>query len=153
MKRPIKLKNGEKVWLIDLYEECNQLYFNGKLRKCRLYTYHGEQSVGMFMAKRYKNYKNGYPILLSIGIAHNVDWTIDELRNTLVHEMVHLYLNCLPNPPKRQHGKEFKAVCKELEDKYGLTLRGRLKKLDFNDIQKPTNPFSYVKYWIKRYIL
>lgn len=151
MKRPIKLKNGEEVWLADLYDEYNQLYFNGKLRKCRLYTYKGRRSFGLFIGKRWKN--NGYIYKLSIGIAKNVDWTIEDLRDVLVHEMVHVYLNCQKNPPKRQHGKEFKAFCRPLEAKYGLNLTRKLKHLDFNDIVKPTNPFGYIKYWIKRYIL
>ena len=71
MKRPIKLKNGEEVWLADLYNEYNRLYFDGKLCKCRFYTYEGRRSFGMFFCKRWK--KNGYTYKLSIGIAKNVD--------------------------------------------------------------------------------
>ena len=151
MKTPIKLKNGTEVCLADLYDEYNRLYFNGKLRNCRLYTYKGSRALGVFHGRRWKN--NGYLYKVSIGIAKNVDWTIEDLRNVLVHEMVHLHLNCQPNPPKRQHGKEFKAFCRSFEAKYGLDLTDKLKHLDFNDIVKPTNPFGYIKYWIKRYIL
>ena len=151
MNGTITLKNGEKVSLEDLYNEYNQLYFDGKLRKCHLYTYNGKTSVGLYLGKRRKN--NGYLYKLSVGIARNIDWTIEDLRNVLVHEMVHVYLNCQKNPPKRPHGKEFKAFCRSLEAKYGLDLPRKFKHLDFNNIVKPKNPLGYIIYWIKQYIL
>lgn len=136
--------------LEELYKRYNDLYFNGKLRKCSLGTFRGKNTFGLF---RYKRDKNKRIVRLRIEIARNVDWTEETLRNALVHEMVHLYLDTTPHPPRRAHGKEFMQVSDELNKRYGLHISKRAKGLEFNDIVIPSTPIAYIKYWVWRYIL
>lgn len=108
-----------------LYEECNQLYFNGKLPYCRC-TYTNMESYGDYM--NYKS-KNGIQTTL-IRISNKVEWNDISLRQILVHEMIHHYVYtidgfkggwdgfCLRGVFK--HGTRFQRVAKRIKKETGF---------------------------------
>lgn len=89
-------------------------------RACRIY--YSKMKNGMYMLYDTKSSINDSPITNLrdldpfIYINKNVPMTIDKYEDTLIHEMIHLWVsrNCLY--PKHAHGKEFKAKCKEIRE-------------------------------------
>lgn len=77
-----------KEELKQLYDECNQKYFWGKLGKCGFMFF--SINVGFLGWCNTNEDKNGKP-KDRIWIGTCVEWTPEDLRRVMVHEMVHLY--------------------------------------------------------------
>ena len=68
------------------YDKYNKMYFEGKLVKPQLATYWGESTMGIFnVSERHGKVRR------KILIARNVRYTQENLRDVLIHEMIHLY--------------------------------------------------------------
>ena len=73
--------------LEDLFDKYNKMYFEGKLVKPQLATYWGESTMGIFnVSERHGKVRR------KILIARNVRYTQENLRDVLIHEMIHLYV-------------------------------------------------------------
>ena len=106
-----------KYILEDLFEEYNKLYFEGKLSKPQLATYLGESTMGIFNVSE----RHGM-VRTKILIARNVRYTQEDLRDVLIHEMIHLYVYQEIGPGLRQK-KPFIDKMNELNAQYGLDIR------------------------------
>ena len=109
-----------------LYEECNQLYFNGKLPYCRC-TYTNMDSYGDYI--NYKS-KNGIQTTL-IRISNKVEWNDISLRQILVHEMIHHYVVSVDNCRGIDgfgwyglfgHGWHFRRQIRRIKKEFGLKI-------------------------------
>lgn len=114
MQRMIK---PTKDYLKMKFNEYNELYFDGILPPCKISVH------------KAKGYFGSYNILSGnkprISIAEYVYWTEEELKLTLIHEMVHHYV-CFIDKPKHfvlPHGYLFRRECRKLKNKYGLDIR------------------------------
>lgn len=125
-----------KTDLKERFDKYNTMYFGGRLGKC---TFHWMSPNG----GDYGEYvpqptKNG--IVSKIGVARNTYWTEENLRELLVHEMVHMYIITVEG--KRfdgilGHGSRFRAHCKRLKKDYGLRIH---KHGDYGYIRKELRP-------------
>ena len=103
--------------LEDLFDEYNKLYFEGKLVKPQLATYLGESTMGIFNVSE----RHG-KVRTKIMIARNVLYTQEDLRDVLIHEMIHLYVY-QEIGHDYGHKKPFLDKMNELNTLYGLDIR------------------------------
>lgn len=111
-----------KADLKERFDKYNVMYFDGKLGKCKFY----------WMSPNQNNYGKyiGQPspkgIISSIGVARNTIWTEDNLRELLVHEMIHMYITTIEGKMfdgVLGHGRRFRAHRKRLRKEHGLNIR------------------------------
>lgn len=50
------------------------------------------------------------------------DYTDDEFRDILIHEMIHYYLYYTGEDPRCRHGKAFKAMARRFNKEYGMNI-------------------------------
>ena len=82
------MKTPAKEELEALYNECNETYFWGKLGKCSfMYFTKGNSTLGWYNAR---TDKKGRPAD-RIWFGTCVDWTEEQIRRIMIHEMVHMY--------------------------------------------------------------
>ena len=130
-----------KTDLKERFDKYNTLYFEGKLSNCDFYWIPKNQTTyGKYIAQQTKN-----GLKSSIGVARNVLWTEDTLKELLVHEMIHMYIRtveCKPHDGILGHGRRFRAHCKRLKKNFGLIIKVHG---DFGHIKKEPSPKKWEK--------
>ena len=72
-----------------LFDECNRMYFWGKLGKCSFF-YFPKTTLGCLGKYQDRQDSKGRPND-QIWFGQIVYWTEKELRRVMIHEMVHMY--------------------------------------------------------------
>ena len=125
-----------KVDLKERFDKYNKLYFEGKLGKCDFYWMSPNQNnYGKYVNQPTKN-----GIISKIGVARNTIWTEENLRELLVHEMIHMYIRTIEGKKLDGvlgHGRRFRAHCKRLRKEHDLNIRIHA---DFGYINKKLYP-------------
>lgn len=125
-----------KLTVVELksrYDSYNALYFDGELpTKCRFYLIKDAMRVGNATANPNRRCSP------KIGISDRILWTDGQLRDAIVHEMIHLWE--WENFGKMTHGKIFKAKMKELNDRYGMNIRVKGGKFTYKGAKKKKMP-------------
>ena len=109
-----------------VYSECRKKYFKDYqvLPTPHFGITDKKNYLGRFVG--YKNRKNNakHPITHQI-ISISADYDYDEemFENLMVHEMIHYYLAYYGIDKKASHGKEFKRMMNEINEKYGLDIQ------------------------------
>ena len=101
----------------DYFTEYNQRYFGGILPCPEFKIRKSYFTLGYFSCFYDHNY-NMYNCVLEI--SDRYDYTESQLRDVIVHEMIHYYLAYTGKDIKITHKKAFKNKAKELNEKYGL---------------------------------
>ncbi|MBQ0016250.1 MAG: SprT-like domain-containing protein [Bacteroidales bacterium] len=111
----------------------NKLYFGGKLGKCKFYLLPKNTTLcGRFVSgKDSKGNEFG-----RIWIGNNVDWKEEELRETIVHEMIHMYNEMVQRIPWPltglfRHGLFFFLQCLRIYRKYDI----KVTKFAYNELR------------------
>lgn len=137
--------NGTELTKKDIkerFEQYNRLYFGGKLGKCNFFWM--SPNYGTY-GKYSDKYNNKNELISSIGIARNTVWTEENLRELLVHEMIHMYVRTIEGIKLDGvigHGRHFRAHCSRIKKDYNLNIRIHG---DFGYIKKELSP----KLWEK----
>jgi hypothetical protein len=87
--------------------------------------------------------KNG--LKSKIGVARNMMWTEENLKELLIHEMIHMYIRTVEGKSHDGilgHGKRFRAHCKRLKNRFGLIIKVHG---DFGHIKKELSPKKWEK--------
>ena len=105
-----------------MFAECNKKCLDSCLIMPSISTCIGETSMGMFTVR-----EGRYTRDMKISIARNFNLTNEELRDLLIHEMIHEYVYLKSG--KVSHNRMFKNKMKELNEKYGLDIRKNSKHL------------------------
>lgn len=105
------------------FDEYNELYFNSELPKCEIRISSAYRYYGLFQCKFDEKYKR--VTCKSISISDLYDYTEENLKNILVHEMIHYYLiqNKKLFKDSIKHGPEFQKMMKDFNEKYNLNIR------------------------------
>ena len=109
-----------------VYSECRKKYFKDYqvLPTPHVGITDKKNYLGRFVG--YKNRKKNakHPITHPI-ISISADYDYDEemFENLMVHEMIHYYLAYYGIDKKASHGKEFKRMMNEINEKYGLDIQ------------------------------
>ena len=111
------LTEAAKFNLQSEFNKLNKLLFDDKLKPVSLIWKATRSFHGQFASRR--GGPNG-----QISISNFYDWSEDDLRNTLAHEMIHAYINQNP-PPYREtsHGTTFQNWMYKINSKrIGITV-------------------------------
>lgn len=97
----------------------NRLYFDDYLETPEFYLFHSYKTLGWFEC--YMTPHGGENP--RIGISDSYAYSFEELRDVLVHEMIHYYLAYTGEDRRVRHGKSFKRMAEDLNDEYGLNIQ------------------------------
>ena len=129
--------------VIKRFNEYNLMYFNGILPQCKCHIIRENRSpLGLYNPA----FKNG-KVIGHIWIAHNVDWNEEDLRETIVHEMIHHYVQTIEGHKGGLfgHNWRFKRQCKRLKNEYGLVIHIYSFNICHIGQKKPTNLFQKIR--------
>ena len=113
----------------EIFDECNRLYFNNEVEtphKFELWT--PSKKCVAWVRAAFVSKKKRY--IISLHVSSRYRWTEENLRDTIVHEMIHLYLKDYLEPltfwqrvfPNKQHNSEFRQKVTELNETFGLNV-------------------------------
>lgn len=104
----------------------NEEYFDGVLPIPNLVISHSYRTLGYFHCDvdEYGNYYNE-----TIEISDSYDYTEEQFRDIMIHEMIHYYLLYVGLDTKCTHGKEFKKMMDDFNIRYGFNIT---KKIDLS---------------------
>ena len=129
----------DKFTLVASFTEYNNKYFGGilpypefKLRKSYL-------TFGYFSCNYNTDYSM-YNCVLEISKRYN--YTEEQLRDIMVHEMIHYYLAYTGKDVKMKHGKEFEKMANSLNKKYGLNITATIDSTPYE--KKPSFTLGYI---------
>jgi hypothetical protein len=97
----------------------NRMYFDNSLEMPEFWIMHSHRLLGLFECFM-TPYGGENP---RIGVSDGYAFTFEELRDVLVHEMIHYYLTYTGEDKKVRHGKKFKRMAEELNEEYGLNIQ------------------------------
>ena len=129
--------------LKELYDECNQMYFWGRLGKCDFMFF--SRNVGFLGWYNSREDKNGKP-KDRIWIGTCVYWTPKDLRQTMIHEMVHMYNYRVEKKLWRGilgHGPCFRKHRRRIKRDFGIDI------MAFHDLKYRSKKVAPPKLWEK----
>jgi hypothetical protein len=103
--------------LMAYFTKYNNDYFGGVLPYPEFKIRKSYFTLGYFSCNYDENY-NLYNCVLEI--SNRYDYTEEQLRDIIVHEMIHYYLAYTGIDVKMNHGKEFNKMARELNENFGL---------------------------------
>ena len=122
MKTKNEVINVTKDELKKRFTEYNRKYFNNELGKCDFsFLSPKDNFYGRFVSQKQKNGK----LKSRIWISKNVKWKEESLQETLVHEMIHMYVRTVERKTwcgLFGHGRAFRKHCKRLYKDFGLRI-------------------------------
>ena len=112
-----------KALIKEKFNEYNKLYFNSELPKCEIKIKSAYRYYGLFECKYHEKYKKA--TFKTITISDLYDYTDENIRDVLVHEMIHYYLVEKKKlfHDSIKHGPEFQKMVKEYNEKYNLNIK------------------------------
>jgi hypothetical protein len=124
------------------FDEYNKKYFDGILTPCK---YHVNKRKMAPLGLYNPSFKNG-KIIGHIWIIYYVDWTEEDLREVIVHEMIHHYVHTIEGHRGGLlgHNWRFKRQCKRLKKEYGLIIHIYPYNICRLWQKKPTNLFQKI---------
>lgn len=135
-----------KELLKELFDECNEKYFYGKLGKCTFSLFpKNNLCLGKFSDRVDKNGKPKD----KIWVGTSINWTEETLKLLLIHEMIHMYNirveKCRFNG-LTGHGFYFKRQQRRIKRDYGIDIK-RLKNISSGSNRKPAL-WEKLLYWL-----
>lgn len=114
--------------ILALFHTYNQDYFNGVLPIPKIKISSSYRTLGYFHCE--SDGFDGY-YDETIEISGNYDYTESQLRDILVHEMIHYYLLFNGTDKKCSHGRKFKNMMNEFNLRYGMNISVRVDLTPF----------------------
>lgn len=108
-------------YISEKFEKYNNLYFNNSLKTPKFKISNSKRALGTLSISRRLNFYGGYTKEHTISISKYYDRTEKQYDNTLIHEMIHLYISQNDIIDNGSHGRRFKAECARI-NKYGWDL-------------------------------
>ena len=108
-------------YISEKFEKYNNLYFNGSLKTPKFKISNSKRALGTLSISKRLNFYGGYNKEHTISISKYYDRTEKQYDNTLIHEMIHLYISQNDIIDNGSHGRRFKAECARI-NKYGWDL-------------------------------
>jgi len=118
----------ERIIMV-LFCKYNDEYFNGVLPMPRFKIRHSYRTLGYFHC----DYNDIDESISNecIEISDNYDYTDYQLKNVLVHEMIHYYLIFMGKDVNCRHGKEFRKMSSEFNQKHKLNITSTIDLSSF----------------------
>ena len=129
----------DKFNLMAYFTKFNNEYFSGILPFPEFKLRKSYNILGYFSC-RYNDDYSMYDCVLEI--SNRYDYTEEQLRNIMVHEMVHYYLAYTGEDVKMEHGKKFISMASKLNKKYYLNITPTIDISSYK--MKPSFSFGYI---------
>jgi tRNA G37 N-methylase Trm5 len=109
----------DKFNLMAYFTKYNNEFFGGILPYPEFKIRKSYFTLGYFSC----NYNNDYSMYNCVlEISNRYDYTEEQLRNVIVHEMIHYYLAFTKKDIKMEHGAEFDRMATKLNREYFLNI-------------------------------
>ena len=133
--------------IITRFNEYNKKYFDGILPTCKCHVIMKKEHTPLGL---YNSIERKGKLIGHIWIASNVDWNEEDLREVIVHEMIHHYVRMIEGHKGGLfgHNWRFKRQCKRLKDDYGLIINTTSYNICSIGQKKPTNSFQRFRRFI-----
>lgn len=118
----------------------NEKYFNGVLPMPKIVITHSKNILGRFTCYL-TNDGDHYDEVLEV--SDNYDYTNEQFRNIVVHEMIHYYLVHTRKDMKCSHGKEFQRLAKLFNTAYGMDIMSYATLDAYQPLKKPKRNVLY----------
>lgn len=111
----------EKV-LEKKFDECNKIYFNNGLPYPFFSIFCKKKPFAKFTYLKKK--KNGENVLVykKISVSNYYDFNEEQLRDIIVHEMIHYFIAYNDIKDNKEHGKIFLSIAERLNSEFGLNI-------------------------------
>ena len=129
----------------EMFNECNELYFNGSLPLPYLNTMNKLNTLARF---EYNKDKNGtHPIKWQeIKFSDCYEYTEHDFRDMMVHEMIHYYIAWNGIKDNKEHGDEFIKIATKLNEEYNLNIETKKDASSFVKTEKAPKYNKIVKF-------
>ena len=104
--------------LMLLFADCNIEYFDSELPLPEFKVNNSYKTLGMYST--YPTDDGHYGDVIEI--SGNYDFTESQVKDIMVHEMIHMYLMHFGIDKSCTHGKEFKKMMMDFNIRYGLNV-------------------------------
>ena len=133
--------------IVTRFNEYNKKYFDGILPTCKCHVIREKEHTPLGL---YNPIERKGKLIGHIWIASNVDWNEEDLREVIVHEMIHHYVRMIEGYKGGLfgHNLRFKRQCKRLKDDYGLIINTTSYNICRIGQKKPTNSFQRFRRFI-----
>lgn len=117
------------------FEHFNELCFNSILPKPSFQLRNAKSYLGKFVVKKPRFFGSRQ---YSIRISTRYDLEQAQIEDILIHEMIHYYLDFTHTRDTSSHGKKFKEMMTEINDRYGrhMTISVKTRNLRSNTKHK-----------------
>lgn len=118
-----------------MFKECNKEYFKSSLPIPTFSTLNKLNTIAKFVYNKNKGKK--CPIKWQeIRITECYDFSEEDFRDIMVHEMIHYYIALNGIKDNNEHGKEFMKMANEFNSKYHLNITKTKSASSFKKTEK-----------------
>ena len=122
-----------------IFRDYNDIYFDSQLPLPNFKVIHSFKYFGYFKSDVCYD---GRLIDPTIEISDCYEYSSEQLRDIMVHEMIHYFLAYTGRDVKGSHGSEFHSVASRLNEQYKLNITARINEDEYTR-RKGSNIFKY----------
>lgn len=115
--------------IAEKFAKYNKMYFNCELPTPRFGLLKSYRTCGEFSCKKIIGKQQLKQQRIDISVYY--DWDEKDLRDILVHEMIHYYLRYKHIDIEPGHNESFHSMAQDFNEKYGLNITERINTLSF----------------------
>lgn len=132
----------DETWLHASFDTFNRLYFNNALPCPRLSLSQSRTRLGSMSCKHKLTWKGYRPCRYAIHVSTYYNQTERQYQNVLLHEMIHYYIAYKGIVDTSPHGKVFRQMMKNLNEKYGweISVSSRMSEAKPASVQSSATP-------------
>ena len=118
------------------FKEYNKKFFNNELIMPEIRLLKSYLTCGYFSCKKIIGKRKLKGQRLEISCYY--DWDENNLKNVIIHEMIHYYLACKHIDNELSHRDAFIKMSKEFNEKYGMNITEIVDIHNFKKLKKTT---------------
>ena len=121
----------DEAWLHASFDTFNRLYFDNELPRPRLSLSQSRTRLGSMSCKHKLTWRGYKSYQYAIHVSTYYNQTERQYQNVLLHEMIHYYIAYKGIADTSPHGKVFRQMMKNLNEKYGweISVSSRMQRL------------------------
>lgn len=132
----------DEAWLHASFDTFNRLYFDNALPRPRLSLSQSRTRLGSMSCKHKLTWKGYRPYQYAIHVSTYYHQAERQYQNVLLHEMIHYYIAYKGIADTSPHGKVFRQMMKNLNEKYGweISVSSRMSEAKSASVQSSATP-------------
>ena len=115
------------------YDKYNKEYFLNSLPSCSFDTMSSKDWLGTYQSTAYDNFDASNQRILMSDL---FDWEEYQIRDILIHEMIHCYLNVNQIDQNLTHGVQFKRMANWFNKRWGMNIDIKYDLDNFKPLKK-----------------